>query len=132
MHVENSTIYVVCMSYCHIHLVGWEGVKLFYPRCACLRPDQRPANWNVAHALSVVPDVYNPTYVSIPLLTLFMSISRCQYVYSRCSVAEQTLAHNINVMGSHEQRRDICRVCSDILVDGMKRRLFESAAERWS
>ena len=37
---------------------------------------------------------------------------------------------NINAMGSHEKRRGCCRVCCDILVDGMKRQLFDSAAER--
>ena len=33
-------------------------------------------------------------------------------------------------MRSHEQRRDVCRVCGDSLADGMKRRLFDSLADR--
>ena len=35
----------------------------------------------------------------------------------------------VNAMGSHE-RRDVCHVCGNILVDGMKQRLFDSAAGR--
>ncbi len=38
----------------------------------------------------------------------------------------------VSAMRSHERLRDVCRVCRDILLDGMKQGLFNSAADRSS